>query len=185
MSSKAGKILPILELGNPILRQKAAPVSDISDRKIQSLIDDMIVTSIEAPGVGLAAPQVGQSIRLFVVTAGENPDDPQDLFNTPQAIINPEIVKFSSDTHEDWEGCLSIPGIRGKVNRAVTLKVKYFDRNGKPVEVEVHDFIARIFQHEYDHLDGIVFLDRMRSMATLMTEAEYQRASESKKKKKK
>ncbi len=185
MSLKSGKILPIVELGNPILRQKAAPVSQINDPKIQTLIDDMFITSIEAPGVGLAAPQVGHSVRLFVVTAGEDPDNPKDLFNTPQAIINPEIIKFSTETHEDWEGCLSIPGIRGKVNRATSLRVKYVDRNGNPMEVEVHDFIARIFQHENDHLDGLIFLDRMRSMASLMTEDEYQRSIDTKKKKKK
>lgn len=185
MSLKSGKVLPIVELGNPILREKATPVSDIRDPKIQQLIDDMFVTSIEAPGVGLAAPQVGHSIRLFVVTAGEDPDSPDDLFNTPQAIINPEFVRFSSKLEEDWEGCLSIPGLRGRVNRAASLRVKYLDRNGAPMDIEVYDFIARIFQHENDHLDGIVFLDRMASLSSLMTEAEYQRTLDSKKKSKK
>lgn len=141
--------LPIRLDGDPVVRQKAKKVSRI-DRSIESLIDDMFDTMRAAPGVGLAAPQVGMPLRVIVVEAdGES-----------YALVNPDVVKSKGDLVED-EGCLSIPNWYGPVPRAQELVVKGRDRSGKAVRIRAQDFLARILQHEIDHLDGVLFVDRM------------------------
>jgi peptide deformylase len=167
-------ILRVARMGHPVLRAKARPIerADIKSPAIQRLIDDMIETMVEYRGVGLAAPQVHESLRVFVAALdAEEDDEPRD----PITIINPEIVPVGSDTVEDWEGCLSVPDIRGRVPRSREIIVRAHDRRGDRVEIRAHDFPARVIQHETDHLDGILFFDRMRSFESLTFLEEYSR----------
>ncbi|MBH8554430.1 peptide deformylase [Nostocaceae cyanobacterium CENA357] len=167
-------ISPIIQLGDPQLRQKAAWVDNIQDESIQQLIDELIATVAKANGVGIAAPQVAQPYRLFIVASHPNPRYPNAPEMEPTAMINPRIVTHSPEVIKGWEGCLSVPGIRGLVPRYQAIEVEYSDRNGKLQTQELTDFVARIFQHEYDHLDGIVFVDRLETTLDMITEQEYQ-----------
>jgi len=169
------KLREISQLGNPVLRQTAQPIEDISHPDIQKLIDDLLTTVIAANGVGIAAPQVAASYRLLVVASRPNPRYPHAPLMTPTAMLNPQIIAHSTQVVKDWEGCLSVPGIRGLVPRYQTIEVEYTDREGNWHRQELTDFVARIFQHEYDHLEGMVFLDRVESQEELITEQEYQR----------
>jgi peptide deformylase len=168
------EILEVIQLGNPILRQQAKPIDNIGDERIQRLIDDLIATATKASGVGIAAPQVAQCDRLFIVASRPNPRYPNAPTMEPTAMINPQIIAHSIEVVKGWEGCLSIPGIRGLVPRYQAIEVEYTSQDGKLHRQELTDFVARIFQHECDHLDGIVFLDRVESTQELMTEQEYQ-----------
>ncbi|PLZ95261.1 peptide deformylase [Fischerella thermalis CCMEE 5268] len=167
--------LPIIQLGNSILRQKATEVEDIQDETIQKLIDDLMATVTEANGVGIAAPQVAQSYRVMIIASRPNPRYPHAPHMEPTAMINPCIIAHSSTMIKDWEGCLSIPGIRGLVPRYEAIEIEYTDRNGKIQRQLLTNFVARIFQHEYDHFDGIVFLDRLESNLDIVTDHEYQK----------
>jgi|SRR5579883_2372315 peptide deformylase len=169
------ELLPVIQLGNPTLRRKASFVEDIHNERIQKLIDDLMATVAQANGVGIAAPQVAESERLFIVASRPNPRYPNAPEMEPTAMINPKILANSTEVVKGWEGCLSIPGIRSLVPRYQAIEVEYFDRNGKLQKQEFTDFVARIFQHEYDHLDGIVFLDRIESSLDIITEQEYQK----------
>jgi peptide deformylase len=169
------ELLEITQLGNSILRKQSQPVFDVTDPEIQSLIDCLIATAESANGVGIAAPQVAHSHRLFIVASRPNLRYPNAPFMEPTAIINPRIVSHSTETVKGWEGCLSIPGIRGLVPRYQAIEVEYTDRYGQLQHREMTDFVARIFQHELDHLDGVVFLDRVESNQELATEQEYLR----------
>ena len=144
-------IRPILVVGNPVLRQKAKRVSQI-DKSIQRLIDDMIETMKAAPGVGLAAPQVGVALRLIVVGDEEG--------HGAQALINPVIAVHGGEATAE-EGCLSIPGVFAPVTRSAWVRVEAHDADGTPVSIEARGLRARLFQHELDHLDGILFIDRL------------------------
>lgn len=166
--------LQIAQLGNPILRQQAQLVDNVRDERIQKLIDALIVTAATSNGVGIAAPQVAESYRLFIVASRPNPRYPNAPLMEPTAMINPQIIAHSTEVVKGWEGCLSIPGIRGLVSRYQAIEVEYTTRDGQLHRQELTDFVARIFQHEYDHLDGIVFLDRVESTQDMMTEQEYQ-----------
>lgn len=168
------EILQVSQLGNPILRRQARPIQNVRDERIQKLIDDLIATAISANGVGIAAPQVSQSIRLFIVASRPSPRYPHAPTMEPTAMIDPKIVSHSAEIVKDWEGCLSIPGIRALVPRYQAIEVEYTSRDGELHRRELTDFVARIFQHEYDHLDGIVFLDRVENTGDMMTEQEYQ-----------
>jgi peptide deformylase len=151
-------LLEIVTLPDPVLRRKAKPVARF-DESLQTLIDDMIETMRAAPGVGLAAPQVGVSERLIVVEYAEDEDDedaPKKLF----VMINPEIKETSDETELGIEGCLSIPGLQGEVERSLELRVKGLTRHGQPMRIKAKGWLARIFQHEIDHLNGVVFTDR-------------------------
>ena len=144
----------------------------IASPAFQKLVDDMIETMEEYHGVGLAAPQVHEDVRLFVASLDmERGEEPTE----PMALINPEISPIGNEVVSDWEGCLSIPDIRGKVPRYREIKVKALDRNGEKIELRAVGFSARIIQHETDHLDGILFFDRMRSFETLTFLDEYSR----------
>jgi peptide deformylase len=161
--------LNVARLGNPILREKAKPVpeKDITSLEIQTLIRDMIETMREYGGVGVAAPQVHESVQIMVIDSLEDPDNPRKK-NTPLTVlINPALTIVSEQLVEDWEGCLSIPDMRGLVPRHREIKVQAFDPSGKTVSFVARDFLARVIQHEYDHLMGEVFLDRMRDFASL------------------
>ncbi|HEX6972922.1 MAG TPA: peptide deformylase [Vicinamibacterales bacterium] len=173
-------ILKIARMGHPVLRAKSRPLhpSEIRTPKVQQLIDDMFETMKEYQGVGLAAPQVHEGLRLFV--AGFPPpaddDEEDDEDHVPlMALINPEITPVGKETVEDWEGCLSIPDIRGRVPRARQITVRAFDRTGKKIEIEASGFTARVIQHETDHLDGVLFFDRMKSFQSLTFIEEFGR----------
>ncbi|HBE21118.1 MAG TPA: peptide deformylase [Cyanobacteria bacterium UBA11149] len=167
--------LEIAQIGNPILRQSAQFIHNIQDEHLQQLIDALILTATGKNGVGIAAPQVSASYRLFIVASRPNPRYPNAPEMKPTAMINPRIIAHSEKMVKDWEGCLSIPGIRGLVPRYQTIEVEYTSRDGKLSSQKLTDFVARIFQHEYDHLDGIVFLDRVQSSQDLLQEEEYQK----------
>ena len=169
------ELLDVIELGNPILRQKAQFVQDVQSDRIQTLVENLLVTVKEANGVGIAAPQVAQSDRLFIVASRPNLRYPTAPTMEPTAMLNPQILSHSDETVKGWEGCLSIPGIRGEVPRYQAIEVEYTGRDGKLYKQELTDFVARIFQHELDHLDGIVFIDRVESTQDIITEREYQR----------
>ena len=169
----AMSILKVARMGHPVLRTRAKPLDpgEIRSPRIQQLIDDMFETMQEYQGVGLAAPQVHESVRLFVAgfaPRADDDDDEDDDRNVPlMALINPEIGIVGNDTADDWEGCLSIPDIRGRVTRAREITVRAYDRRGRRVEITARGFTARVIQHEPDHLDGVLFLDRMESFETL------------------
>lgn len=165
-------ILKVARMGHPVLRAKARPLSpaDIRTPEIQKLIDDMIETMVEYHGVGLAAPQIHEGVRLFVADLARDDEEGE-----PLAIINPEITVVGTDTVEDWEGCLSIPDIRGRVPRAREVKVRAFDRDGGRIELRAQNFSARVIQHETDHLDGVLFFDRMKGFESLTFLDEYSR----------
>ena len=148
----------IVYLPDPVLRRKALPVTRF-DAALQALVDDMIETMRQAPGVGLAAPQVGISDRLIVVeypVDDSKEDAPKKLF----VMANPEIKEISKETEVGVEGCLSVPGFQGEVERAFAVTVKGLNRHGQPMKVKAKGWLARIFQHEIDHLNGVVFTDK-------------------------
>jgi peptide deformylase len=166
-------ILKVARMGHPVLRARARAVdpAEIRTPAFQRLIDDMFETMREYQGVGLAAPQIHESVRLFVAGFAPSPEDEDDEAPDRRvplmALINPEITPASPEMVEDWEGCLSIPDIRGKVPRARQITVQSYDRRGKRIELRASGFTARVIQHETDHLDGVLFFDRMKSLQTL------------------
>ena len=168
------KLLKIAELGDPILRKRADEVLNI-DEKIKELMNNMDYTVDKVNGVGLAAPQVFHSKRIFIIASKPSKRYPDAPLMKPTAIINPVITKISNETVKDWEGCLSIPGIRALVPRAKHIEVEYINVEGQKTVVCYDDFLARIFQHEYDHIEGIVFLDRLETNSDIITENEYQK----------
>ncbi len=171
--AKSTPILPVACVGNEHLRQIAQPVETITPR-IEKLIQSLIATAESANGVGIAAPQLCQDDRVFIVASRPTPRYPQAPLMTPKAMINPEIIASSPKMSKDWEGCLSVPGRRGLVPRHQWVQVEYLNTKGTIERTILHDFVARIFQHELDHLDGIIFLDRIESSQDLYTEEEYQ-----------
>lgn len=160
--------LDIAKVGDPILRQSAQLVTDVRDDNIQQLIDALLTTSINANGVGIAAPQVSRSYRLFVVCSHPNPRYPDAPWMEPTVMINPRLISHSQEVVKGWEGCLSVRGIRGWVPRYQAIAVEYLDRHGKLHYAEFTDFVARIFQHELDHLNGILFIDRIENQEDLV-----------------
>ena len=151
----------IATLPDPVLKRKARPVTKF-DKNLHTLITDMVETMREAPGVGLAAPQIGLSERIVVIEYFEKQED-EEKEEAPKkvwAIINPEIVKVSEETLMGVEGCLSIPGLVGEVQRHAEVQVKALNRHGKPIRIKAKGWLARIFQHEIDHLNGILFTER-------------------------
>ena len=166
-------ILKVARMGHPVLRQPARPLdkAGIRDLLTQKLIDDMIETMHEYHGVGLAAPQIHEGVRLFVGLLDAEPGDDSEAM----VLINPEIEPVGSTTEDGWEGCLSIPDIRGLVPRFSEVTLRALDRNGRAIELNLKDFPARVAQHETDHLDGVLFVDRMKSMDSLTFLDEYSR----------
>ena len=173
-------ILKVARLGHPVLRAKAKPIDPaaITSPEVQKLIDDMIDTMQEYHGIGLAAPQVHESVRIFI--AGIEKKDPRtgETEIVPHAIVNPEIAAIGRDLVEDWEGCLSIPDIRGRVPRNRRVRVRGFDRDGQPIDMELEAFPARVVQHENDHLDGILYPMRMTDFRPMGFNDEVARAEE-------
>lgn len=170
-------ILKVARLGHPVLRRVAEQVSlaELRSPQIQSLIDDMAETLREYKGVGLAANQVHIPKPIAVIEilkdprAAESPDVPLTV------IVNPEVTPLSQELEEAWEGCLSIPDLRGKVSRYTAVRLRALDRHGEPIDLIAKDFFARVIQHEVDHLNGMVYLDRMKDFSTLTHLAEWHR----------
>jgi len=165
--------LKVARMGHPVLRARAREIerSELKQPSMQKLIDDMIDTMHEYHGVGLAGPQVHEGVRLFVALLEEEPDAKTDA----TVVINPEIIPAADAREEGWEGCLSIPDIRGMVPRYTNITLKALDRDGRPFERKLKDFAARVAQHETDHLDGVLFFDRMSSLQSLTYLEEFSR----------
>ncbi len=169
-------IRKVSRMGHPVLRQRAAeiPPTQMQSPQMQHLIDDMIDTMIDYEGIGLAAPQVFEPLRLIVL--GDPTADPQDEAAIPLTVLfNPQFTAQSPERLEAWEGCLSIPQLRGVVPRAAAVEVRGYDRESRAVALEAEGLFARVLQHEIDHLDGVLFPDRMADLQTLTFLEEYQR----------
>jgi peptide deformylase len=172
-------ILKVAQMGHPVLRAKALPVpiSRIASPAIQQLIDDMFETMAEYSGIGLAAPQVHAGLRIFV--AGLRTADETTSMHDKEmplvTLINPAITPASDEVIEGWEGCLSMPDLRGRVPRACAIRVSAYDRTGRRITLEASGLPARVIQHETDHLDGVLFVDRMTSFESLTYMDEFRR----------
>jgi peptide deformylase len=171
----------IVTLPEPVLRRKAKAVTKF-DKDLQTTIDDMVETMREAPGVGLAAPQIGLSERLIVVEYYEHEEDEvkaeeneEEVPKKVWAVLNPEIVKASEEKVMGVEGCLSIPNLVGEVERHTEIQVKGLNRHGKPMKIKAKGWLARIFQHEIDHLNGVLFTDRATRVWQPPTEVEEEK----------
>ena len=170
-------LLKVAYMGHPVLRRPARQIdrAELTLPSMQKLIDDMIDTMHEYHGVGLAAPQIHEGLRIFVASINPGEEEPLPPDIEPMVFINPVITPIGSDVLEDWEGCLSVPDIRGRVLRARAIRVSAMDRSGAVIDVTSQDFPARVIQHETDHLDGVLFLDRMRTLESLAFVDEYAR----------
>ncbi|MBI4549659.1 MAG: peptide deformylase [Candidatus Omnitrophica bacterium] len=170
-------ILQIARLGHPVLRHPAAPVTadELASPEIQKLIDGMILTMRECAGVGLAANQIHVSKQIAVIESKKNPRYPDAPDIPLTVLINPRLTSLSVKKEVSWEGCLSIPDLRGAVPRAESLVCEGLDRQGRPLLIEAKGFKARVIQHECDHLAGKVYLDRMEDFSTLTHLAEFGR----------
>jgi len=170
-------ILKVARLGHPVLRQVARPVdlAELATPALQRLIDDMIETMREYDGVGLAAPQVHEPRQIAVIEVHANPRYPHAPAVPLTVVVNPVVTPLTDEQVEDWEGCLSVPDLRGRVPRWGAVRLEGYDRHGQRLELTAKDFFARVIQHEHDHLNGRVYLDRMRDLATLAHIAEWQK----------
>ncbi|MCF2855861.1 peptide deformylase [Pseudoalteromonas sp. SMS1] len=161
----------IAQLGHPILKEHAQAVTDIQSEACKDLISDMMSTVEKAGGVGIAAPQIYKSVRIFIMCSKPNARYPNAPLMKPTAIINPDIIATSTQVEKGWEGCLSVPSMRGFVPRHTEIEVKYYDYQGQQQHAVFTNFIARVFQHEMDHLNGLTFVDRLESMNDLVSES--------------
>jgi peptide deformylase len=170
-------ILKVARLGHPVLRERARPVSPdaLRSAEVQRLIDDMIETMHEYDGAGLAANQVHVAQQIAVIEVQKNPRYPDAPEIPLTVVVNPIVTPVSDDKEDGWEGCLSVPDLRGVVSRYTAVRLECLDRQGQPVDVVAKDFFARVIQHETDHLNGIVYVDRITDMRTLSHIAEWNR----------
>lgn len=170
-------ILKVARLGHPVLRKVTASISaeELESPSMQNFIDDMIETMKDYDGVGLAADQVFQTKQVAVLEVSENPRYPHKPRVPLTILVNPRITALSEELEDDWEGCLSIPDLRGRVPRYKSVRVQALDRHGDAVDFVAEDFHARVIQHEVDHLNGKVYLDRMRDFSTLTFLQEFAR----------
>ncbi|HSM84373.1 MAG TPA: peptide deformylase [Nodosilinea sp.] len=175
-SLNASPSAAVVTLGHPVLRQVAQPVGAVETPALQQLIEHLLTTVQAANGVGIAAPQLGQALRVVVVASRPNLRYPDAPTMAPTVLINPQIVAASDEMELGWEGCLSVPGVRGRVLRHRDIEIDYLDRQGQLRRQYWEGFVARIVQHEIDHLDGAVFLDRVGAETDLLSEQAYQAA---------
>jgi peptide deformylase len=170
-------ILKVARLGHPVLRQQAqpVPVDQIRSAEVQQFIDDMVETMREYDGAGLAANQVHVPRQIAVIEVQKNPRYPEAAEIPLTILVNPVVTPLTDETEEGWEGCLSVPDMRGVVPRFTSVRLECLDREGKPVSLVAKEFFARVIQHETDHLNGVVYVDRIRDMRTLSHIAEWQR----------
>jgi len=169
------KVCEIAQLGNPILRQQAVQVEAFDSNCINRIVRDMLHTLSESSGVGLAAPQISESVRIMIIASRPTKRYPLAPEMEPIVMMNPDFEVISELIKTDWEGCLSIPGIRALVPRYEKIKISYYNQQGVKQELVADSFIARIFQHEYDHLNGLVYLDRVVSNKDIVSETEFQK----------
>ena len=168
-------IQTVLKMGNPMLREMASEFSkeEILHEDTKELLVDMWETLDFAGGIGLAAPQIGVSKKLAVIKLSEDSDRYPDMETTePYVIFNPQITVLDKEIQGFWEGCLSVPGLRGYVERPRKVRIDYLDENSSERTIQVEDFLATVFQHELDHLIGMLYVDRMEDVSTLMFEDE-------------
>jgi peptide deformylase len=163
----------LLKLGHPLLRQLSRTVEDILSSEFQAKLNELKIFVIEKGGMGIAAPQVGISQRFFIMSSHPNERYPYAPEMPITVVINPEIIWHSEQMEKGWEGCLSVPQIRGNVPRYTSIKVRYFTEQNQLIETQFDGFLARIFQHELDHLNGKLFIDRVESTLDLMSEEEW------------
>ena len=173
MNQSSNNTCSIAQLGHAVLRLRAIEVDNILANECQQLIKQMMLTVSQAGGVGIAAPQIYHSVRIFIMCSKANARYPDAPLMPPTAIINPEILHYSTEKVTDWEGCLSVPSMRGLVPRYSQITVRYFDQQGNEQQKELTGFIARIFQHELDHLNGLTFIDQLESSKDLISEVEW------------
>lgn len=173
------KLLKKTEFGNPVLRKRSRKVSakEMNEKSFIFLIKDMFFTMRKSKGVGLAAPQINKDLQLAVIEIKKNKLRPKVIPLAPEVIINPEITNHSKKITHDWEGCLSLTGVRGLVPRFSEVTVKYTDDTGKIKVKKLKGFQARVFQHEIDHLNGVLYVDRMKDMKSLITLNEFRKRS--------
>lgn len=157
-------IRAVLRMGNPILRRVAEPVSNFNSKELDALVNDMFDTMAEQNGAGLAAPQIGESLRVVIFGVAENPRYPDAEVVPTTVLINPEIEVIGDEVIGGWEGCLSVPGMRGLVYRPAQIRYRGYDQTGERLEREVDGFHARVVQHECDHLDGILYPQRIKDL---------------------
>ncbi len=168
----------VLRMGHPLLRELARPVSpdELGSAAISHLIDDMVDTLRDYGGVGLAAPQIGESLRLAIIEIDGGPTRYGELESLPLTVfVNPVIEVLNPATAGYWEGCLSVPGLRGYVERPQHVRIDYTDREGQHKSLELRGFYATVFQHEFDHLDGVLYVDRLNDTRQLTFEREFER----------
>jgi peptide deformylase len=170
-------ILKVARLGHPVLRKRAqtVPLDEISSPDVQRLIDDMVETMREYDGAGLAANQVHSLRRIAVIEVLGNPRYPDAPTIPLTVLVNPVVTVLTEEMEDGWEGCLSVPDMRGVVPRYTAVRLEGYDRAGQPIDLVAKDFFARVIQHETDHLDGVVYVDRMRDLSTLAHIAEWQK----------
>ena len=168
-------ILKVARLGHPVLRQRAepVPVTEIRSAAFQQFIDDMVETMREYDGAGLAANQVHTLKQVAVIEVEGNPRYPEAAAIPLTVVINPVVTVLTEEREDGWEGCLSVPDMRGVVSRATSVRLECYDREANRVNLVAKDFFARVIQHETDHLNGIVYLDRMNDLRTLSHIAEW------------
>lgn len=165
----------ILRMGQPVLRRRARPLTDAerADPALRTLVDDMVDTLDASGGIGLAAPQIGEPLRLAIIRVPGGPSRYGELESIPLTVyVNPEIEVLDLVTQGFWEGCLSVPGLRGWVERPCAIRVRWLDLDGEAQSAEYSGFLATVFQHEFDHLDGHLYVDRMTDMTRLVFESE-------------
>ena len=167
----------IAQIGHPVLRQRAREVTldELRSPAIQQLIDDLVETMRDASGAGLAAIQVHEPVRICVIEVRNNPRYPYKPPIPLTVLVNPVLTPVGDETFENYEGCLSVPNLRGLVPRSLHLRCQAWDRDGNPIDEVVHGLKAGTYQHEVDHLDGVVFLDRVRDPRSLTTWTEFER----------
>ena len=165
-------------MGHPVLRQVARPLEpgEIGSEPFQQLITDMVDTLHDYGGIGLAAPQIGEPVRVAIIEIAGGENRYGELESIPLTVfINPVIEVIDPATAGFWEGCLSVPGLRGFVERPQHVKIRYTTERGEPGEIELNDFFATVFQHEFDHLDGVLYIDRITDKRRFAFEREFER----------
>lgn len=163
----------IAKLGEDVLRQKAKKVEDVNSKEIKTVINNMISCLNKSNGIGLAAPQIFHSYQILIISSKPNARYPDAPYMKDEIIINPQIIEKSQKKEKSWEGCLSIPGIRAQVSRHTSITVKYTTILNEEKIQTFEGFVARIFQHEYDHLEGLVFIDRVEDNKDIVSEEVY------------
>lgn len=163
------------QLGDPILRQQAVKIDNIQSNGTKKIIKMMMAALLNSKGVGLAAPQMFESVRIVIIASKPSKRYPLAPEMSPVVMINPSFEPLSKNIHKDWEGCLSIPSVRAMVPRYRQIKISFYDQKGEAQELITEDFIARVFQHEYDHLNGLVYLDRVEDNKDIISELEFQK----------